>query len=311
MLTGMRFSVVIPCHNAEPWVAEALASVAEQAYQPHEIVVVLDACSDGSSRSVRKSRVDCRVLEVNCGNGAAARNAGIEAASGDWIAFLDADDRWLPHHLSQAVDLLEGTDCVAYMSHRKTCRQDNVPEEGAVPYNISEPTTGLDHREYLRRFVASGRKFFTSSSLMRRDRLLEVGMLDPSQIRRHDIDVWLRVIHGRTWAFHPNASTVYRVDTPGSLSRNIADRERWFLKVLLKNQHLYEMTEMRNLIRAAAQRCLSAAITDGEEVDIAPSRELAWGHLSRIDRLLFRFATATPAIFRRMNRARRRMRGIK
>lgn len=307
----MHFSVVIPCHNAEQWVGEALTSVAEQAYQPHEVVVVLDACSDGSSRTVRNSRVNCRVLEVNCGNGAGARNAGIEAASGDWIAFLDADDRWLPHHLAQAFDLLGGTDCVGYMSpFLYRCRQDDVPRQGPAPYGIREPTAGLDHHEFLRRFVASGCKFFTSSSVMRRDRLLEVGMLDPGQIRRHDIDVWLRVIHGHTWAFHPHASTVYRIDTPGGLSRNIADRERWFLNALLKNQHLYDMTEMRVLIRAAARRSLSAAITDGEAADIAPSRELAWAHLSRIDRLLFRFGTATPAIFRRVNRARRRMRGL-
>ena len=98
----MRISTIIPCHNSERWVGRTLASVAAQEYAPREVIVVLDACTDNSAGAVRASGVDCQVIETNGRNGAGARNGGIRAARGDWIAFLDADDIWYPDPLSRA-----------------------------------------------------------------------------------------------------------------------------------------------------------------------------------------------------------------
>src|SRR5262245_2242378 len=113
----MRVSVIMPCHNAGRWIARALSSVAAQTYPPHEVIVVNDASTDDSVAEINRSGVPVKLLEANALNAATARNAGIEAASGDWVALLDADDIWYPNHLARAVELLNGGNDIAFMSN--------------------------------------------------------------------------------------------------------------------------------------------------------------------------------------------------
>ena len=113
----MRISVIIPCHNAERWIAHTLRSVAAQTYPAHEVIVIDDSSTDNSIAEVGRSGVSVTLLHVVARNAAAARNAGIEAASGDWIALLDADDMWYPNHLARAVQLLRDSEDIAFMSN--------------------------------------------------------------------------------------------------------------------------------------------------------------------------------------------------
>jgi glycosyltransferase involved in cell wall biosynthesis len=93
-------SVIIPTYNAARYLPEAVASVrAQQSYEPLEIIVVDDGSTDETSRLVQ-SWGDVRYLyQINQGP-AAARNAGIQAARGELIDLLDADDLWTPNHLA-------------------------------------------------------------------------------------------------------------------------------------------------------------------------------------------------------------------
>ncbi len=96
------FSIVIPLWNKRHTVADTIASVLGQSRQDFELIVVDDGSIDGSSDAVASFR-DPRIRmlsQANAGPGP-ARNAGIEAARHDWIAFLDADDLWLPDHLAE------------------------------------------------------------------------------------------------------------------------------------------------------------------------------------------------------------------
>ena len=108
-------SVIIPCHNAGRWIAQTLRSVAAQTYPAYEVIVIDDASTDDSIVEIGRSGVPVTLLHVAAGNAAAARNAGIEAASGDWIALLDADDVWYPNYLARATKLLSYSDDVALM----------------------------------------------------------------------------------------------------------------------------------------------------------------------------------------------------
>src|SRR5205814_4922462 len=114
----MRISVIMPCHNASRWIAAALRSISKQAHSAHEIVVIDDGSTDNSVLEIERTSVPVKLLRVGFNNAAAARNAGIEAATGDWIALLDADDVWYPNHLARSEELLRVTNSAASMPHR-------------------------------------------------------------------------------------------------------------------------------------------------------------------------------------------------
>ena len=108
-MTAPLFSVIIPVYNRAKVVARAIESVLAQTCQDFEIVVVDDGSEDDSA-SVVESFADPRILFVRQENkgGGAARNTGIDAAAGRYIAPLDSDDVFLPHHLERMKALLAG-----------------------------------------------------------------------------------------------------------------------------------------------------------------------------------------------------------
>jgi hypothetical protein len=104
----VRVSVIIPLFNKAPYVERALTSVFAQTCSDFELIVVDDGSSDDGPRIVQGYK-DPRVRLVtqdNSGPGA-ARNRGLELAQGELVAFLDADDEWLPNYLSESVRLLD------------------------------------------------------------------------------------------------------------------------------------------------------------------------------------------------------------
>ncbi|HJU37616.1 MAG TPA: glycosyltransferase [Gaiellaceae bacterium] len=99
-------SVIIPAYNAEAFLARAIRSVERQTYSDFEIVVVDDGSTDGTDEVARGfSGVRC-VRRPHLGE-AATRNHGLEEAAGDLVAFLDADDEWLPEKLAHQVSFME------------------------------------------------------------------------------------------------------------------------------------------------------------------------------------------------------------
>ncbi len=103
-------SAIIPVYNGECYLAEAIASVLKQTYQPVEVIVVDDGSTDNSADIARSFPEVRYIYQPNQGV-AVARNTGIAAASGEFIAFLDQDDLWTPNKLSLQVNyLLENPD---------------------------------------------------------------------------------------------------------------------------------------------------------------------------------------------------------
>jgi len=104
----LRVSIIIPLYNKAPYVRRALDSIAAQTFADFEAIVVDDGSTDDGAAIVADySDVRFRMIrQANAGPGA-ARNAGFEEARGELIAFLDADDEWLPNYLQESVSLLE------------------------------------------------------------------------------------------------------------------------------------------------------------------------------------------------------------
>jgi glycosyltransferase involved in cell wall biosynthesis len=100
-------TTIIPVYNGERYLAEAIGSVLRQTYQPVEIIIVDDGSTDGSAVVARALGARVRYCyQANRGIGA-ARNAGTDMATGNYLAFLDADDMWTPEKLKRQVEAVE------------------------------------------------------------------------------------------------------------------------------------------------------------------------------------------------------------
>jgi len=161
MTDGPTVSVVIPVWNAARYLSETLRSVLRQTRPAEEIVVVDDGSTDESAAVAEEFGARVRVLRQENRGESAARNRGIEAAQGDWIAFLDADDLWHPDKLARqlaAVRADPAVDCVHtnwYYFGRQNGRVDVSITDAAERYRPGR--------------VAADNPFRISSLLVRRE----------------------------------------------------------------------------------------------------------------------------------------------
>src|SRR6185437_13144733 len=117
-MSNPLISVLIPAYNAEKTIRRALDSVVIQNYTPLEIIVVNDASLDATRDVVASFGHPClKLLDMprNSGEGAPL-NAGLRVAKGEFIAFLDADDEWLPGKLQKQIDLIAAHPRMSFVS---------------------------------------------------------------------------------------------------------------------------------------------------------------------------------------------------
>src|SRR5215213_7931377 len=209
------FDVVMPLYNKEQFVTAAVESVLRQTFPDWRLHVIDDGSVDRGPEEVARFQ-DPRITLVRQSNQGVgpARNAGIDAGSADWIAFLDSDDVWSPNHLAE-LDRLRRTFSDAVLIG---C---GFSELGGHPPR----STGQARRTRARpaRYFAEcarGRQlFFTSSAAVRRSALDEVGLFEPLP-GNEDVELWARLaLHGPV-AVSSKRTVQYRVGTGG-----ITDRE--------------------------------------------------------------------------------------
>lgn len=302
----MRFSVVIPCHNAERWIEAALQSVANQTFAPHEIIVVDDASTDASLAVIEGVGFPVSLIRVNASNAAVARNSGIEAATGDWIAFLDADDIWYPNHLARAAELLRHGRDIAFMSNHDWIGLDQevLPMREEYCCKLPAPSSEMSADDYYR-IVEQGFHFGHSTVMYRRDRIFEAGLFDPAQKRRHDIDLWLRVIAGGTWTYDTVVSAGYRRHTPGSISRNELECDYYYIRAMVKNLDAVRTPLHRQHLSKHARRAMGIAFTASNPDHYGQLRALAWPHLPPLLKLFYKCADMAPQLARKVMETKR------
>ncbi len=125
----MRVSVIVPLYNKAQFISRCLSSICAQTLSEFELIVVNDGSTDGSER-IAEMFVDVRIRVIhqqNAGPGA-ARNRGLAEARGEYVAFLDADDVWLPEYLMRAVTLLDAHPTAA----STTCQYREYPSTADI-----------------------------------------------------------------------------------------------------------------------------------------------------------------------------------
>lgn len=203
----LRVSVVIPTYQRHEKCSQAVTSALDQELEPLEVLVCDDGSTDQTEEVITRLSVDdprVRYLRLpeNQGTPAPARNLGIDNARGDWVAFLDADDRWLPGKLAAQSELLAGDryDVVASDATRTT----------GGPYfgldETKEPAIGelLVHNPII-----------TSTAVARRSSLLDAGGFPRSALGlpvggAEDYGLWLNLAYGRSrFAVMPDQLAIY------------------------------------------------------------------------------------------------------
>lgn len=129
MTTTPLVTVVVPAFNAERYLGEALCSILAQEFDDFEVIVIDDGSTDGTA-AVAGHHPSVRVLRQPNGGIARARNAGVVAARGRFVAFLDADDLWVPHKLRLQVEVTQSDPGLDYVLGEMQCFAD---EGFAVP----------------------------------------------------------------------------------------------------------------------------------------------------------------------------------
>lgn len=223
-------SVVIPNHNYARFLPEAIESVLAQTCGDIEVLVVDDGSTDGSQKLARRYEGRARWLRQEKGGVARARNLGIRQSRGELLAFLDADDAWLPEKLSKQVALLESSDYgMVY------CGLRFVDEEGAVLGQTTDGLTGWVLRE-LALLENPGVPASGSSALIRRDCLDAVGLYEPALSTSADWDLWRRIACRYEIGMVREPLAIYRLH-PGSMHRNLDLFER---DMLLAFERMFE-----------------------------------------------------------------------
>ena len=187
-------SVITPTYNSGKFIGKTIESVIGQTYKNWEMIVVDDGSTDDTesiarSYSSKDSRIKYLSLGHNSGRPAVPRNYGIKHANGEYIAFLDSDDLWLPGKLEKQIKLFQISNETAMVYTRyKTIEGDTISSR-IFPKNGRYKSGNIFKSLYLRSFVAC------SSVMVKRSVLDQVGLFsaDPDLIAIEDTDLWLRI----------------------------------------------------------------------------------------------------------------------
>lgn len=216
-------SVIVPVYEQPDLLRSALESVVDQTYDDWEAVVVDDASTADHERVVEEFDERIRLVTHETNRGAsAARNTGIDHAEGEYVAFLDADDAWAETKLERQLSVFErGSDRLGLVY------------TGFVQYET-------DGSEWVRHPAARGdiyvqelerdRVHPTSTVMVRRDVLDEVGGFDTTLPSRQDYDLWIRVTE-RYEVDYVDDVLVHKTEREDSISKNFDARVRGDLAV--------------------------------------------------------------------------------
>ena len=189
MINNTMISIIIPCFNSSKTISRALISVFCQSYTNYEIIIIDDGSSDiliteDIILSFKNPKI-CLIKHTNNLNGAAARNTGIKNAKGKYIAFLDADDEWLPEHLKESIIVLQNnksdliySKCLVKTSH--------YPD-------LTMPKIGIASDEKIGNYLFINAGFISTPSIIIKTNIAKKILFNSELIRHQDYDFLLRL----------------------------------------------------------------------------------------------------------------------
>ena len=188
--TAPTVSVIVPAYKVAPFIRETLDSVFAQTFTDFELIVINDESPDTPQfeEAINDYRSSIQYLKQPNQGAGAARNAGLRVARGEFVAFLDGDDIWLPSFLDEQVGLIRssgGYDLVY---------ADALDFGDAIASAVTHMTTNQSHGDVTFKKLLCGEcNIATSTVVARKEPIIRLGGFDASFINSQDFDLWLRL----------------------------------------------------------------------------------------------------------------------
>lgn len=262
---SVTLSIVIPVYNGAGFIAETVKACLNQTYRDFEIVVVNDGSKDTTAAELAQFGDAIRVITIPNGGVSNARNVGVRASCGEYVAFLDADDIWYPDKLDRHLEAMQrfpdvGFSCsnykVRYKGADTSIHFDQFANDAQMVFD--KPMDGDTVFQVLIRcnFVGT-----CSNVIARRALLEEVGLFDTSLRQAEDYDLWLRCAL-RSRFLLVSKPLLVKVTHDSNLTNNLVETWQYHEKVLtvllagdtiaqrphLRGAVLHELSEVRYII---------------------------------------------------------------
>lgn len=223
-------TIVVPCYNHAHYLSNALVSTINQTYSNWEALIIDDGSIDNTAE-VAAQFTDPRIRYIYQENQglSAARNTAVKAATGAYLAFLDADDEWYPEFLSRCMSVIKANESPRLAGVYTSCV--HIDENSNLlpqPGNITVPPEEL----YCR--LLEGGFFPPNTVVVRTDLVKEAGLFDTQLTSLEDTDMWLRLSKRYLMTGIPEPLARYRI-SPGSMASNIANMHANRMAVLSKH----------------------------------------------------------------------------
>ena len=250
-----RFSVVIPLYNKDSHIVSTLNSVLTQSFNEFEIIIIDDGSTDSSLQQAR-TLTDPRVKIIQQENQgvSAARNRGIKESSGDYIAFLDADDEWFSWHLDELNNLIN-----SYPGHGIYSVAHEIWREGKA-YIPAQPFTS-DFKGLVPDFFGAFSKSLalvnSTTACLPRDFLLNMGGFPEGVKKGEDVYVWLKAAIDKGLVYSARVCARYNQDAQCRSNLNFSNEIPYYL-IWLDELILLDALEKKHL--ESASRFLQSGV---------------------------------------------------
>ncbi|MCK5878532.1 MAG: glycosyltransferase family 2 protein [Holophagae bacterium] len=227
-------SVIIPTFNRRERVLKAIESVLAQTHQADEVIVVNDGSTDGTADAVCRAFPQVQLIYRKNHGVSAARNTGIRAATGKWLAFLDSDDEWKPEKLEKHLVF-----AATHPDFRVSQTDEVWIRNGRFvnPMKKHEKRGGRFFQDALKLCLVS-----PSAVMIRQDIFHDIGLFDETLPACEDYDLWLRILAREPIGYLAEKLVIKHGGHPDQLSRNFIAMDRFRVRAILKILRFPELT---------------------------------------------------------------------
>ncbi len=225
-----KVSVIIPVYNRTIELTRAVESVLLQSYKDYELIVVDDhstANIESAITAALPTQNPYRLLKTEGKGVSAARNTGIRAAQGDFIAFLDSDDEWLPTKLEKQMEFLKAHPELSIVHTNETWLRNKQPAKQSAKHKKCGGDIFINCTKLC--VVAP------STVMLRKSLLDRLGLFDESFVVCEDFDLWLRITARESIGFSQEALTIKHGGHADQLSLQHHSMDLWRLRALVKH----------------------------------------------------------------------------